>query len=245
VVVVPHDVLHYLPFAALRSPEGRWLVEDWRMSTVPSASVLKYLPAKGDTATGPAIALGNPELGPDLALRFAEREARAVGEAVPGTRVFVRAEATERQAKALGPAASLLHFATHAVLDEGDPLASALLLVPEGVEDGRLEVRELFRLDLHARLVVLSGCETGLGRLSRGDDLVGLQRAFLYAGTPTVVTTLWKVDDRASFVLMRRFYDALASQGPAEALRRAQRASLSESPHPFFWAAFGVAGDPR
>src|SRR5205809_210433 len=93
--------------------------------------------------------------------------------------------------------------------------------------------------------VVLSACETGLGQLSRGDELVGLQRAFLDAGTPAVVTTLWKVDDRASFVLMRRFYDALASNGPAEALRRAQRASLAEEPHPFYWAAFGLAGDPR
>jgi CHAT domain-containing protein len=244
VVIVPHDVLHYLPFAALRSPAGHWLVEDWRLSTVPSASVLKYLAGKGAAATGPAVALGNPELGPELSLRFAEREARAVADALPGARVFVRAAATEWEAKALGPAASVLHFATHAVLDEKDPLASALLLVGGGGDDGRLEVRELFRLDLRARLVVLSACETGLGQLSRGDELVGLQRAFLYAGTPAVVTTLWKVDDRASFVLMRRFYDALASNGPAEALRRAQRATLAEQPHPFFWAAFGLAGRP-
>src|SRR5262249_51316376 len=87
-----------------------------------------------------------------------------------------------------------------------EPMSSALLLTPGEGEDGRLEVRELFGLDLHARLVVLSACETGLGKLSRGDDLIGLQRAFLYAGTPTVVTTLWKVDDRASFLLMREFY---------------------------------------
>ena len=80
--------------------------------------------------------------------------------------------------------------------------------MPGGGEDGRLEVREVFGLDLHARLVVLSACETGLGKLSRGDEVVGLQRAFLYAGTPAVVTTLWKVDDRASFELIRAFYDA-------------------------------------
>jgi CHAT domain-containing protein len=244
VVVVPHDVLHYLPFAALRSPQGRWLIEDWRLSTVPSASVLKYLGGKGSAARGPAVAIGNPELGPDFSLRFAEREAQAVADAFPGARVFVRGAATEREAKTLAPTASVLHFATHAELDEKDPLASALLLVGGGGEDGRLEVRELFRLDLNARLVVLSACETGLGQLSRGDELVGLQRAFLYAGTPAVVTTLWKVDDRASFVLMRRFYEALASNGPAEALRRAQRASLAEQSHPFFWAAFSLAGHP-
>src|SRR5438445_10899593 len=203
VMIVPHDVLHYLPFAALRSPEGRWLVEDWRLSTVPSASVLKYLPSKGTAASGPAVALGNPELGPELAVRLAEREVRAVADALPGARVYVRGQATEHEAKALAPTASVLHFATHAVLDEKDPLASALLLVAGDGEDGRLEVRELFRMDLNARLVVLSACETGLGQLSRGDELVGLQLAFFCAGTPAVVTTLWKVDDRASFVLTR------------------------------------------
>jgi len=107
VVIVPHDVLHYLPFAALRSPEGRWLVEDWRLSTVPSASVPKYLPSKGTAASGPAVALGNPELGPELALRFAEREVRAVADALPGARVYVRGQATEHEAKALGPTASV------------------------------------------------------------------------------------------------------------------------------------------
>jgi CHAT domain-containing protein len=114
--------------------------------------------------------------------------------------------------------------------------------VPDGTEDGRLEVRELFGLELNARLVVLSACETGLGKLSRGDELVGLQRAFLYAGTPAVVTTLWKVDDRASFLLMREFYDHLKARGPAEALRQAQRAVMTDFPHPFFWAAFGLTG---
>ncbi len=88
-------------------------------------------------------------------------------------------------------------------------------------------------------------CETGLGKLSTGDKLVGLQRAFLYAGTPAVVTTLWKVDDRASYRLMEAFYDNLVTRGPAEALRRAQRATLAEFPHPFAWAAFGLTGVPK
>lgn len=81
--------------------------------------------------------------------------------------------------------------------------------------------------------------------LSRGDELVGLQRAFLYAGTPAVITTLWKVDDRASFLLMRTFYEQLPTLGPARALREAQRAATKEFPHPFAWAAFGLTGSPR
>jgi len=244
VLIVPHDVLHYLPFAALRTPEGRWLVEDYTLATVPSASVLKYLGAKGKDASARALVVGNPDVGPGLNLPWAEREAQAVGEQYPGATVLLRRDATESAAKALSGTAGLLHFAMHGVLNERDPLSSALLLTPDGQEDGRLEVREIFRLDLNARLVVLSACETGLGKLSKGDELVGLQRAFLYAGTPAVITTLWKVEDRATYELMREFHSQLKGQGPAHALRQAQRTTMRDYPHPFFWAAFGLTGMP-
>jgi len=243
-LLVPHDVLHYLPFAALRSPAGRWLVEDHTLAVLPSASVLRYLDGKGESAAGPVVALGNPDLGPALALRYAEREARAVGQRYPDALILVGGEASEARLKALASRARILHLATHGDLDERAPLRSALLLAPGGAEDGRLEVREVLRLELNAALVVLSACETGLGRLSRGDELVGLQRAFLYAGTPAVITTLWKVDDRASFLLMREFHARLGAGGPAEALRHAQRATLVEAPHPFAWAGFVLAGRP-
>jgi CHAT domain-containing protein len=103
----------------------------------------------------------------------------------------------------------------------------------------------VFALDLHARLVVLSACETGLGKLSRGDELVGLQRAFLYAGTPAVITTLWKVDDKATFELVRAFYTRLESTEPVGALRQAQLETMKTFPHPYAWAAFGLTGLPR
>ena len=244
-LIVPHDVLHYVPFPALRSPEGRWLVEDYTLATLPSASVMKFLGDKEAAAAAGALVVGNPGTGAASRLPFAEREAYAVGERFPGATVLVREAATEGRVKARIGTAGLLHFATHAELREDDPLSSALLLVPDSAEDGRLEVREIFRLDLKARLVVLSACDTGLGRLSRGDELVGLQRAFLYAGTPAVVTTLWKVDDRASFVLMREFYDHLATRGPAIALQRAQLATLTAFPHPYGWAAFSLTAIPR
>jgi CHAT domain-containing protein len=244
-VIVPHGILHYLPFAALRSPAGRWLVEDFALSTLPSASVLRYLVDKGAGASARALVVGNPDLGPALALPWAEREARMVGQHERESTVLVRADATEAQVKTLLATVGLVHLATHGELSEADPLSSAILLVPGGGEDGRLEVREVFGLDLHARLVVLSACETGLGQLSRGDELVGLQRAFLYAGTPAVVTTLWKVDDRASFELIRAFYDRLDAGGPVVALRQAQLETQRAFPHPFAWAAFGLTGVSR
>src|SRR5712692_3448444 len=244
-VIVPHGVLHYLPFSALRSSSGRSVVEDYAVSTLPSASVLRYLTDKGVGASARALVMGNPDLGAELALPWAEREARMVGQREPGATVLVRSDATEVEAKKLLESVGLIHLATHGELNENDPLSSAVLLVPGGGEDGRLEVREVFGLDLHARLVVLSACETGLGKLSLGDELVGLQRAFLYAGTPAVVTTLWKVDDRASYELIRAFYNRLPGAGPVEALRQAQIETMATFPHPFSWAAFGLTGVPR
>src|SRR5262249_29568944 len=129
-IVVPHDVLHYVPFAALRSPNGRWLIEEYALATLPSASVLKYLAGKGVTSGATPLALGNPDVGPALNLRYAEREARVVAEAFANTTVLVRAEASEARVKSVAGAAGLLHFATHAELNEDEPMSSALLLTP-------------------------------------------------------------------------------------------------------------------
>jgi CHAT domain-containing protein len=244
-LIVPHGVLHYLPFATLRSRAGRWVVQDFAVSTLPSASVLRYLTDKGAGAAAGTLVMGNPDLGAELALPWAEREARMVGQEEKGATVLVRADATEAQAKKLLPTVGIIHFATHGDLSESDPLSSAVLLVPGEGEDGRLEVREVFGLDLHAKLVVLSACETGLGKLSRGDEVVGLQRAFLYAGTPAVVTTLWKVDDKSTYDLIRAFYTRLESAGPVEALRQAQLETMTTYPHPYQWAAFNLTGAPR
>lgn len=95
--------------------------------------------------------------------------------------IFVKNEATEEKSKELSSNYNILHFATHAELNENDPLLSAVLLSNEGKENGRLEVREIFGMNLNATLVVLSACDTGLGKLSTGDELVGLTRAFIYA----------------------------------------------------------------
>jgi CHAT domain-containing protein/tetratricopeptide (TPR) repeat protein len=240
-LIAPHDVLHYVPWAALWTGR-RWLIEEHTLSTVPSASTLRYIGSKGRRASTGALVVGNPEIGPGGALPFAEQEARSVAERYPGALLLLRDQATEARVKRASADARVVHFATHAVLREEDPLASALLLASGDGEDGRLEVREILGMALDAELVVLSACETGLGRLSRGDELLGLQRAFVYAGTPAVVTTLWKVDDRATFRVMRVFYERLSADGAARALQAAQVRALGELPHPFFWAAFGLTG---
>ena len=97
---------------------------------------------------------------------------------------------------------------------------------------------------LKAAMVVLSACETGLGKLSSGDEMVGLTRSFIYAGTPSIITTLWKVNDRASYELMREFYSNLKTNKKSEALRQAQLKTMQEFPEPFFWAAYELTGEP-
>ena len=91
---------------------------------------------------------------------------------------------------------------------------------------------------------LLSACETGLGKFSSGDEIVGMTRAFIYAGTPSVITTLWKVDDRASYELMGEFYRNLKTMKKSEALRQAQLKTMKEFPQPLFWAAYGLTGEP-
>ncbi len=223
-IIVPHDVLHYLPFHALLSPDGKYLIEKFPIYYLSSASLLQFTKEKRRAGKADKVlALGNPDLGdPRMNLQFAELEAKEIQGLYPQSTVLLKREATEGQGKALSPQHDIIHFATHAELDENDPLSSAVLLTKDGKEDGRLEVREIFGMDLKASLVVLSACETGLGKLSSGDELVGLTRAFIYAGTPSVVASLWNVEDSSTAALMASFYKNLKTMSKVEALRQAQ-----------------------
>jgi CHAT domain-containing protein len=222
-IIVPHDVLHYLPFHALVGPDGHYLIEKYPIYYLSSASLLQFVKEKRKAGGEKVLAFGNPDLGdPEKNLEYAELEAAEVKNVYPQSTVYVKKDASEEKSKSLSPTHDILHFATHAQLNEDDPLSSAVLLAKEDKEDGRLEVREIFGMDLKANLVVLSGCDTGLGKLSTGDELVGLTRAFIYAGTPSVVASLWSVDDSSTAQLMASFYRNLKTMSKVEALRQAQ-----------------------
>jgi CHAT domain-containing protein len=246
-LIVPHDALHYLPFQALMPARDRYLIQEVPIYYYSSASLMQFTKEKQQSITPGALAVGNPDLdNPTLNLRYAEREAREVQRLFPETTVLVRTEATKQRTRSHLSKHPLVHLATHAELDDQDPLGSALLFRPDGTDDGRLEVQEIFGLNLQASLVVLSACDTALGKLTRGDELTGLTRAFIYAGTPSVINTLWQVNDRASYELMREFYRHLkAGRDKAESLRRAQLATLQRYPHPYYWAAYQLTGEPR
>jgi CHAT domain-containing protein len=243
-LIVPHDVLHYLPFQALQSPRGRYLIEDYMIHYQSSASLMRFTKEKRRAIREAALAVGNPDLGDEAYnLRFAEREAKEIAQFFPKSAVLLRERATKGNALAQGPNHDILHFAVHAEFNQENPTSSALLLAREGGGDGKLRVGEIFALNLKADLVVLSACESGLGKVSSGDEIVGLTRAFIYAGTPSVITTLWKVNDRASYELMREFYANLKTMKKAEALRQAQLKVMKEFPQPFYWAAFQLSGE--
>ncbi len=245
IIIAPHAALHYLPFAALQNPEtGQYLLEEYTITYTPSASALQYIRKTDNWNEEQLLALGNP----DGSLPFAESEAEQVA-ALYASKPLLGQAATESRFLTQAPKADLLHLAAHGVYDSLNPFYTRIELAPDAANDGHVEVHELFGLDLsRTNLVVLSACETALGEQSRGDELVGLTRAFFQAGAPAVVTSLWNVDDASTETLMVQFYQQMQTgMTPADALRTAQLAVLAQEQwqSPYYWAAFLLNGDDQ
>lgn len=242
-VVVPAGVLHYLPFAALHDGKDS-LLAGHALRFLPSATVQKYLPAPRRAPPRGMLVLGNPDLGnPELDLPAAQKEAELLGRLVPDSTVLLRLDASESRLRSLAASHRYLHLAAHGQFRSNNPLASRLALAPGGQHDGNLSVSEIYGLRLDADLVTLSACETGLGRKVNGDDLVGMTRGFLYAGSSNIVASLWEVDDAATAELMQGFYrKLLAGQPKRTALREAQLELRARFPDPLHWAAFTLTG---
>ncbi|HEX9985009.1 MAG TPA: CHAT domain-containing tetratricopeptide repeat protein [Thermoanaerobaculia bacterium] len=251
-VLVPHGVLHYVPFAALQDRKtGRYLIDDYVLTYAPSASALRFLRAKETPVDGTALILGNPA-SPLPALQklpWAEQEATAIARTL-GARPQLGVNAREALLYGLGGKIDLVHLAAHGMYDAANPLFSRIALAAGDSHDGSLTVHEILSsVDLTGvNLVVLSACRTAVGARSGGDEVVGLTRALLYAGTPGVLSTLWNIDDAASAGLMEEFYRRLAGGSPAaEALREAQLAIKKSEcfSDPRYWAAFTLHGQPQ
>ncbi len=242
-VIVPHGPLHYLPFAALH--DGRkYLIEDVTLRLLPSASVARYLARPAKPSSPKLLVFGNPALGDRrYDLPGAEAEARAISSLWPDAKVLLRGQASKDAVRAIGAQYQYIHFATHGQFDAAKPLVSGLLLAGDPSGGGRLTVDELYELSLSADLVTLSACETAMGKVTNGDDVVGLTRGFIYAGVRAIVATLWPIVDQETTFLMAEFYRNLKTMGKAAALRQAQQAALRKYPHPFYWAAFQITGD--
>jgi CHAT domain-containing protein/tetratricopeptide (TPR) repeat protein len=219
--LLPHGPLHYVPFMALRSAAGEHLLhEDGpAIALAPSATILlRNCLDKTRNRAGAAFALGyNDE--DDACLHYAEAEAAHVARLAGGSAAIGRGPKSATLAAA-GREARWLHFAGHAVYDPHDPLGSFLRL---GQGDELSARRIMAELELRADLVTLNACTTGVTHVVPGDELLGLPRALLYAGAPTVVCTLWEAADLVSLQVMEHFYTGLLrGQPPAAALRDAQ-----------------------
>jgi CHAT domain-containing protein/Tfp pilus assembly protein PilF len=248
--IIPHQTLHYVPFAALNDGE-EYFGEQYTLFHLPSASVLPFIQDKVGREYANPVVMGDPQTdAPDLPeLAFAVQEAEQVA-ALLGTVPLLEGEASESALRTRVGEAGVVHLAAHGSFNLAAPLFSRLWLAPSEEDDGRLNVHEVYGLDLdQADLVVLSACETQVGELSAGDEVVGLNRAFLYSA-PTVMASLWAVDDEATGTLMGRFYTHLSEgMGKAEALQMAQEdvrtdAAHPEWAHPYYWAGFVLSGDP-
>jgi CHAT domain-containing protein len=266
-VIAPDGPLALVPFEALLArdvpegavpPRGAYLLERFEVSYTPSATALA---TRVPPARGGIVALGDPRFAPDSAIATGGVPALAplshtaaevaTLRSLAGTRPFAgfTGAAATRAALLAAPGlagAGILHIATHGAVDESEPARSGLWLAWEGGAPGFLSVADILERRMAADLVTLSACETGLGRLERGEGVMGLARAYLAAGSRSVVVSLWKVNDRSTALLMERFYRSLLARGATRerALAEAKRALLAGAAtrSPFHWAPFVLVG---
>ena len=232
VLVVPHDQLGSVQFAALHDGET-YLAITLEIAMAPSASIALYGLARKPVPAQRAVVLGESSR-----LVHAADEANFVAGLFDEATVLTGEAADAVSLRAACADADVLHLACHAEFRSDNPMFSALQLV-----DGPFTVQDAETLPLRQGIVVLSACETGVAAYGRGDEMIGLVRAFLVAGASRVVASLWPVDDAVTMQLMAAFYRSLrAENSPAHALRVAQLDVMQAHRHPFHWAAFTLYG---
>lgn len=232
-LIVPHGRVHYVPFQALWDGT-RYLTDSHDIVYGASSTVLRICRERAPRPSVRDLVLAVPdERAPSIL-----EEAEALAGLLPSAAVFVGAAATTGLLAEQGGSAGKLHIAAHGVFRSDNPLFSSLRL-----GDGPLNMMDVFNLTLGAELTTLSACETGMSALYGGDELVGLSQAFLSAGTPSLVVSLWRVHDRSTTLFMERFYQGLLDgRSRPDALRRAAHRVREEYPHPYYWAPFILLG---
>lgn len=232
VVIVAHDLLGSLQFAALHDGEN-YLAERIEIAVAASAKVALYGISHPPCVLSHALVLGESSR-----LAHAAQEVKQVAALFANADILLDAAANAAGLRAAGAVADVLHLACHAEFRSDNPMFSALQLA-----DGPFTVQDAETLHLRQGIVVLSACETGVAAYSRGDEVIGLVRAFMLAGAARVVASMWPVDDATTVEFMSAFYQSLRNGvRPAQALRSAQLELKATHPHPFHWAAFTLYG---
>ncbi|MEG4280869.1 CHAT domain-containing protein [Microcoleus sp. MON1_C1] len=256
IIFIPQGELFFVPFPALQDAAGKFLIEKHTILTAPSIQILELTSQKRQEISdgaGDILVVGNPTM-PEVALvpgkppqqlsdlPHSETEANAIAQLFQ-TQALTGKSATKAAVLQRLPNAHIVHFATHGLLDNIRGLGSAIALAPDRTDSGLLTAEEILNLHLNADLVVLSACNTGMGRIT-GDGVIGLSRALISAGTPSVIVSLWAVPDAPTADLMVKFYQNLDRTGnKAQALRNAMLETMQQHPNPRDWAAFTLIGE--
>jgi len=248
-IIIPHGILNYLPFAALpenASGHTTFLIEKYEITELPSASLLTMPVTRRTRAPERVVSFAPSRSGLKFAIPEAQNVAGIFG--ANGAAVTGR-NATKAQFKDTAPQYDIVHVATHGFFNKINPMLSGLQLEPDATSDGRLEVHEILKMRFNARLVTLSACDTALGssnfaEIPAGDEFVGLNRAFLESGSDAVIASLWKVGDRSTLVMMGNVYRKIRREGGSKALADAQRAMIRNPYYasPYYWAPFVFIG---
>jgi CHAT domain-containing protein/tetratricopeptide (TPR) repeat protein len=234
-VIVPHGVLHYLPFHAFHDGTQP-LIDSYAISYAPSASVFRYCVQKPDVLDCSPLIIGVPDRdAPQIG-----EETSALHRLLPQARLLEGRRASWQRFKREVGRADFVHVATHAVFREDNPMFSAFKLAGRWVT-----VQDLYGLRCEANLLTLSGCSSGMHQVAGADELLGLVRGLLYAGARSLLLSLWPVSDESTSQLMKAFYSCWnAGMSKTAALQRACQEVRANFPHPFFWAPFVLIGKP-
>ena len=232
-VIVPHGLLHYLPFHALHDGDG-YLLDSFTVSYAPSATVFALCHLQPALHGKDTLILGVP----DERAPLIRTEVESVHQILPGSELFLGEAATHELLLRKAPSSKLIHIATHGSFRPDNPMFSGIRL-----GDGYLHLYELYHMQLSAELLTLSGCATGLNVIAAGDELLGLIRGLLYAGARSLLLSLWDVNDRTTAQFMTSFYRRIQqSASMPEALAAAAKEIRERHPHPYYWAPFVLVG---
>ena len=244
-VIVPDGELWQLPFQALQTSAGRYLIEEYGVFYTPSLTVLREMERLHQAHSGPRRMLLAVNAGPTATAR---REAAGL-RSIYGpdhVRVYAGPEADHDRVKQEAPRYQILHLAAHGVFDDRHPMDSYLVLAKDGKpEAGVLQAREMMNLNLSADMVVLSGCETGRGSFGSGEGLIGMSWTLFIAGAPATVASQWKVEAESTTDFMLAFHRSLRHESKVKAIQQAALDTMRNPQfrHPFYWAGFMLMGE--
>lgn len=228
-IIVPVGALNYVPFHALNDGE-QYVLQRYEVGYVPSAAIWLKLIKKKTKASRNAFLMAFA----DEKIPLVESEIREINRVFPKAASFAGSSATVKAFFENAPKKDIIHLACHGQFRPDNPMFSSLHLA-----DGWLTVRDIVAKRLDASLVTLSACETGRNKIFAGDEILGLARGFILAGTASIIVSLWNVNDAAASRLMLSLYSHLkAKETPGSALRKAQLALIAEGSHPYYWSPF-------